>query len=363
MHSWILRRSTHTTAPAVMPRAPHAAPRTLITTALLAMFLAPLLRAQTHDRVRVVGSSTLFPFAAAVAEVFGRQGRWKTPIVESTGTGGGFKLFCKGLGADTPDITDASRPMTDTERQTCAANGVGPVIGIRVGSDGIIIASSKRSPPMNLTREQLYRAVAKAVAAGGHLVANPYRRWSEIDPGLPDWPIRILGPAPNHGTRDAFAALAMAPPCERHAEVRALSKEEQKIACQTVREDGAWIDVAGDYGALLGRLANAPQTIAVLTFSYLDQNRDAIQAARIDGVAPTFQSIGAWTYPLSRPLFLYVKKKHVGVVPGLAEFVQEFVSDRAAGAQGYLVDKGLGPLPKGFLEVERAKAMRLAAPR
>ena len=319
--------------------------------------------AQSRDRVRVVGSSTVYPFATTVAEVFGRSGRWKTPIVESTGTGGGFKLFCKGAGVATADITDASRPMTDGERQSCARNGVGPVIGIRIGSDGIIIASKIGGDPLALTRDQLFRAVAKTVPLSGALVANPYHRWNEIDPRLPNRPISILGPAPNHGTRDAFAALAMAPPCERHTEVRRLSKEEQHIACQRVREDGVWIDVAGDYQLMLGKLANDPQAVAVLTFAYLDQNRNTIQAARIDGVAPTFQSIGAWTYPLSRPLFLYVKQRHVGYIPGLAEYVQEFVSDRAAGTQGYLIDKGLGPLPAGFLAVERAKAARLSAPR
>ncbi len=317
--------------------------------------------AQTRNRVMVVGSSTLFPFATAVAEAFGRQGKWKTPVVESTGTGGGFQLFCKGVGIETPDITDASRPMSDAERQTCAQNGVGPLVALRVGADGILVASSRTSAHFDLTREQLYRAVAKTVPVGGKLVPNPYRRWRDISPTLPDRPISVLGPAPNHGTRDAFAALAMAPPCERLAEIRILSKDEQKRVCQTVREDGAWIDVTGDYALLLGKLANDPAVVAVLPFSYLRQNGDKIQASSIDGVVPTLQSIAAWTYPLARPLLIYIKKAHVAVVPGLAEFVQEFVSERAAGVDGYLADRGLGSLPSAWLEVERGKARALNA--
>ena len=172
---------------------------------------------------------------------------------------------------------------------------------------------------------------------------------------LSNQPIILYGPAPNHGIRDAFAALAMAPPCERLAPIRQLSRQEQQQACQQVREDGVWIDVAGDYRAMLTRIAGDPHAVAVLTFSYLNQNRDVIQAARIEGIEPAFETIGAWTYPLSRPLFLYVKQAHVGLIPGLAEYVQEFTSERAAGARGYLVDKGLGPLPEGFLRAERAK--------
>jgi phosphate transport system substrate-binding protein len=317
--------------------------------------------AQTRNRVMVVGSSTLFPFATAVAEAFGRQGKWKTPVVESTGTGGGFQLFCKGVGIDTPDMTDASRPISDAERLSCAKNGVGALVALRIGADGILVASSRASARFDVTREQLYRAVAKTVPVGGKLVPNPYRRWRDISPALPDRPISLLGPAPNHGTRDAFAALAMAPPCERLPEIRMLSKDEQKRVCQTVREDGAWIDVTGDYALLLGKLANDPAVVAVLPFSYLRQNGDKIQAASIDGVAPTLQSIAAWTYPLARPLMIYIKKAHVGVVPGLAEFVQEFVSERAAGADGYLADRGLGPLPSAWLEVERGKARALSA--
>ncbi len=329
--------------------------------ALASAVTPPGASAASRDHVTVVGSSTVFPFATAVAESFGRGGRWKTPVVESTGTGGGFKLFCSGIGIDTPDVNAASRPMTDGEAAICAANGVGAIEGLRIGSDGIVLAMSRQAAPFEVTREQLYRAVAKTIPLGGRLVANPYRRWREIDPALPDRPIAILGPAPNHGTRDAWVALVMIPACEKFPEIKALSWQERRRACQPVREDGVWTDVAGDYGVLLGKLVNDPGAVAVFTFSYLDQNRDKIQAAKVDGVAPSRESITAAAYPISRPLFIYVKTAHVAAVAGLAEFVQEFVSDKAAGPEGYLADKGLTPMPKAALESERAKARALAA--
>jgi phosphate transport system substrate-binding protein len=300
---------------------------------------------------------------AQLAETFGRQGRWKTPVVESTGTGGGFKLFCSGVGIDTPDVNTASRPITDGEQETCAKNGVTGIQGLRIGSDGIVIATSTRASHFDVTREQLFRAVAKTLPVGGQFVSNPYRRWSEVDPKLPDRPISVLGPAPNHGTRDAFVALVMIPACEKYPEIKALSPERRKRACQLVREDGAWTDVSGDYAVLMGKLINDPTAVGVFTFSYLDQNRDKIQAAKVDGVAPTVESIASANYPVSRPLFIYVKTAHVAAVPGLAEFIQEFVSDKAAGPEGYLVDKGLTPMPKAALEFERGKAKALAAQR
>jgi phosphate transport system substrate-binding protein len=315
--------------------------------------------AQSRDYVRVVGSSTLFPFTATVAETFGRQGRFKTPVVESVGTGTGFRLFCSGIGAATPDITDASRPIAAPESADCARNGVGKVVGIRVGLDGMLLVNARNAPTFALTREQLFLAVAKTIPLKGRLIPNPYRRWNEISPRLPDLPISIYGPAPNHGTRDAFVALALMPACERFDVIRALSVADRQRHCQTVREDGAWIDVTGDYAVLFTRLVENPRALGVLGFSWFERNRDRIKAASIDGVLPTAESIGAWTYPLSRPLFIYVKQAHVGLIPGLAEFVQEFVSDGAIGPRGYLVERGLMPLPAAWLQVERAKAKRL----
>ena len=317
--------------------------------------------AQARDTLSIVGSSTVYPFSTAVAENFGKGGRFKTPVVESTGTGSGFKLFCAGAGLQTPDISNASRPITASELATCAANGVAAVDEIRIGYDGIILASVAKAKQINVTLPQLWRATAKLVPVGGKWVPNPYKRWNEIDAKLPNKPIHIYGPAPNHGTRDAFVELVMDPSCRAAPEFALVAKDEQKKTCQVVREDGEWTDVSEDYGLIMGKLAGDAQAMAIFTFSYLDQNRDKIRAATVEGVAATLATISSAKYPISRPLFIYVKRGHIGVVPGLAEYVQEFVSARAAGADGYVVEKGLIPMPrKEFLE-QQAKAKALSS--
>jgi len=318
--------------------------------AALCVLATTTAHADGRDRVRTVGSSTVFPFASAVAEAFGRTGRWKTPIIESTGTGGGFKLFCSRAGLDAADINDASRPMTDRERQACSEHGVAEVTALRIGYDGIVVARSRRPAQFEFTRSQLYNALARKVVFNGRLVDNPYRHWSDIDPRLPKWPISVLGPAPNHGTRDALVALVMVPACEVLPQIRALP-----------REDGAWTDMPGDYSLLVNKLVGNPDAVGIFALAHPDQNRDRIQAARVDGIAPTSASIAAWRYPMSRPVFVYLKTAHVGAVPGLLEFVREFVSERAAGREGYLVEKGLTPLPEPWLAVERAKVEGVAA--
>jgi phosphate transport system substrate-binding protein len=328
----------------------------LIVGSLLASLMA---FAQARDMVTVVGSSTVYPFSSAVAENFGKNGRFKTPIVESTGTGGGFKLFCSGAALQTPDINNASRPITDGEKEACAKNGVAKVDEIRVGYDGIILAGGAKSKGFDISLNQLWRASAKQVPVGGKWVANPYKRWRDIDPKLPNKAILLYGPAPNHGTRDAFVELVMDPSCQHSAEYASIAKEDQKKTCQVVREDGAWTDVSEDYGLIMGKLAADEQAMAIFTFSYLDQNRDKIRAATINGVAASLATISSGQYPISRPLFIYVKQAHVGVVPGLAEFVQEFVSARAAGPDGYLADKGLIPMPPKELLVQQALAKAL----
>jgi phosphate transport system substrate-binding protein len=314
---------------------------------------------QARDNVRVVGSSTVYPFASAVAENLGRTGKVKTPVVESTGTGGGFKLFCAGVGIDTPDVNDASRPMTDGERADCAKNGVGEVDEIRIGYDGIILGSSTKDRGFDVTLAQLWRATAARVPVGGQWVANPYRTWHDVDAGLPAEPIRIYGPATNHGTRDAFVELVMEPSCDAAPEIAAVPKDQRKKLCSQVREDGAWTDVSEDYALIMGKLAADPQARAVFTFSYLDQNRDRIRAAKVNGVEASLETISSGRYPVSRPLFVYVKRAHVGQVPGLVEFVREFVSPRAAGTDGYLADKGLIPLPAAELKAQQATVARI----
>ena len=310
--------------------------------------------AESRDQIKIVGSSTVFPFSTTVAERFGKGGKFKAPVVESTGTGGGFKIFCGGTGVDTPDINDASRPITDGEKASCAQNGVTGIDEFTIGYDGIILASGSKDAVFNITLEQLWRATAKTVPVGGKLVDNPYKRWSDIDAKLPKLPILIFGPAPNHGTRDAFVELVMDPVCKKAPEVAALGKDEQKKVCAIIREDQVWIDVSEDYGLVMGKLASNPKAMAIFTFSYLDQNRNKIHAATVGGVTASLETIASGQYPVSRPLFIYVKRAHVNDIPGIVEFVTEYLSERAAGADGYLADKGLIPLPKAALLKQRA---------
>jgi phosphate transport system substrate-binding protein len=326
---------------------------------VLALAAAPAL-GQTRDHIQIAGSSTVYPFSTTVAEQFGKGGKFRSPVVESTGTGGGFKLFCSGVGTNTSDINDASRPITDSERATCAQNGVTDITEITIGYDGIILAGSAKSPGFNVTLAQLWRAVGKTVPVNGAWVANPYKNWQDIDKSLPNRPISVFGPAPNHGTRDAFVELVMDPACSATPEAKALSADDRKKACSQVREDGRWTDVSEDYALIMGKLAGDPQALGAFTFYYLDQNRDKIRACTVEGVAPSLDSIASHKYPISRPLFIYVKKAHVGIIPGLAEFAQEFVSNRAAGADGYLADKGLIPLPKADLVKQQAIAKSLS---
>lgn len=339
-------------------------PRTVACLALAVLTLcATGASAQARDHVQVVGSSTVYPFSSAVAENLGRTSRFHTPVVESTGTGGGFKLFCGGIGPAYPDVNDASRPITDAERLACEQHGVRQIAELRVGYDGIILAGPIQSAQVDVTLEQLWRATAKTVPVNGKWVANPYRRWSDVDPKLPPTPIRVYGPAPNHGTRDAFVELVLEPSCRHAPEHASLAKDDEKRICQTVREDGAWTDVSEDYALVVGKLAGDPDAKAIFTFSYLDQNRDRIRAATIAGVGASLETISSGRYPLSRPLFVYLKRQHVGTIPGLAEFAREFVSDRAAGADGYLADKGLIPMPAAERKRQQSLANALAARR
>ena len=265
------------------------------------------------------------------------------------------------MGPANIDIANASRPIKDAEKEACAKAGVTDIAEVRIGYDGIVIATNKDAKGFDVSLEQIYRAVARTVPVGGKMVANPYKLWSDIDPALPKQAISVLGPATTHGTRDAFRELVLEKACDKFAEVKALPEEEKKKACQTVREDGAWTDVAQDYSVIMGKLRNDKNLVAVLTFSYVDQNRDKIRAAKVEGVAPSLETISSGKYPMSRPLFIYVKQAHIGVIPGLGEFVTEFVSDKAAGKDGYLVDKGLIPAPTKELKATQAAVKALVA--
>ena len=318
--------------------------------------LAVAAPATAREQIRIVGSSTVFPFATAVAERFGRTTAFKTPVVESTGTGGGFKLFCAGVGAGHPDIANASRAIKESEAKSCAENGVTEITEVKIGYDGIVIANAKNAPALNLTVAQVWQALAKSVPVNGRMAANPYKMWSDIDPSLPAEKIEVFGPPPTSGTRDAFVELVLDKGCAAFAEVEALDADAKKAACQTVREDGAFIEAGENDNLIVQKLEANPRSLGVFGFSFLDQNADKLQGSAIAGVAPTFEAIADGSYPVSRPLFIYVKNAHVGAVPGIADYVAEFVSERAAGEDGYLADKGLIPLP----EAERKEVMHRA---
>jgi phosphate transport system substrate-binding protein len=328
--------------------------------ALAALILAA--PASARDQIRIVGSSTVFPFSTAVAEAFGRAGGFKTPVVESTGTGGGLQLFCSGAGLDTPDVANASRRIKPAELDTCRKNGVGEVVEVKIGYDGIVLASSKAAAPLDLTKEQVYLALAKQVPVDGKLTANPYKRWSDVAPGLPDQKIEVLGPPPTSGTRDAFVELALEGGAAGFPMLKALADQDEKAfkaVAHAIREDGAYVEAGENDNLIVQKLQANPSALGVFGFSFLDQNADKIQGNRIGGVEPTFENIAEGTYGISRSLFFYVKKAHVGKVPGLKEFIAEFTSDAAAGEDGYLADKGLIPLPDDERTRVRASAQAL----
>ncbi len=321
--------------------------------------------AEARDRIRIVGSSTVFPFAAKVVEQFGRATRFKTPVIESTGSGGGLKLFCAGIGVRYPDIANASRRIKKSEIDRCAGNGVKEIIEVRIGYDGIVIASSKKGPQMKLSKRQIYLALAKTVPAdetGEKLIDNPYRKWSDIDKSLPDTKIEVLGPPPTSGTRDAFVELAMEGGCKKFRAIKAMrkkAKQRYKAVCHGIREDGAFVAAGENDNLIVQKLVANPDAFGVFGFGFLDQNADRIRGAAVDGVEPTFENIADGTYGVSRSLYFYVKKAHVGVIPGIKEYVRAFTSDRASGPEGYLVDTGLIPMPDAERRKIRATAMSL----
>jgi len=300
--------------------------------------------AAARDQIQIVGSSTVFPFTTAVAEKLGQGGKFKTPVVESTGTGGGIKLFCGGVGENTPDFSNASRAIKDKELETCKANGVTPV-EVKVGFDGIVLANSKAGAAIDLTKEQVFKALAKNVAVDGKVVANPYVNWADIDASLPATKIEVLGPPPTSGTRDAFVELVMDAACQE--EVKAANEK----GCGEIREDGAYVEAGENDNLIVQKLEANPSAFGIFGFSFLDQNADKLQGHKVDGVEPTFENIASGDYKVSRSLYIYAKKEHVGVIPGMEEFIAEYTSDAAWGPEGYLADKGLIPLP----DAERAK--------
>jgi len=310
--------------------------------------------AQARDQIQIVGSSTVFPFSTAVAETFGQSTEFKTPVVESTGSGGGMKLFCAGVGVQTPDVTNASRRIKAKEFKACTENGVTP-IEVKVGFDGIVLGSAKGGVSLSLTRENIYNALAKTIVKDGKTVANTNMNWSDVDPSLPSVKIEVLGPPPTSGTRDAFVELVMEKACPEAVEAMA----EKGKACTEIREDGAFIEAGENDNLIVQKLEANTNAVGIFGFSFLDQNSDKLQGATVGGNAPTFEKIAAGDYPISRSLYFYVKKEHVGVIPGLEAFVAEFTKEGTWGDDGYLAEKGLIPLPKADRDTIGAAAASL----
>jgi len=349
-------------------------------------------QAANRDLVSIVGSSTVYPFATVVAERFGRGTKFKSPKIEATGTGGGLKLFCSGLGATTPDITNASRRIKQSEYDDCQANGVTEVVEVLVGYDGIAIANSREAPVLDLSLKDLYTALAKDVPGpDGKLIANPNQTWTDVNPALPDVEIEVLGPPPTSGTRDAFAELAMAGGAKGYPELENLfglaadQVDEIKAAmarlgmapaiydalvaskgkapkgedifvtvAYAVREDGIYIEAGENDNLIVQKLEANPDAVGVFGYSFLEENGDKVHGSRVDGVVPTFDTISSGDYPVSRPLYFYIKGAHVGKIPGIQEYAMEFTSNKAMGEDGYLPERGLIPLSEEAIKQTQA---------
>ncbi len=363
---------------------------------VIAATVANVSIASARDTISVVGSSTVYPFATVVAERFGKSSDFKAPKVESTGSGGGLKLFCKGVGAANPDVTNASRRIKSSEFEQCQKNGVKEIVEVLIGFDGIVLANAKGAEPMELTRKDIYMALAKMVPGpDGKLIENPNKTWKDVNPALPASKIEVLGPPPTSGTRDAFAELALEGGARQVKDIaklrklkakqadeiaalvkklgaeaawaaavkkkgeKAKGKDVVKIIGRSVREDGAYIEAGENDNLIVNKLAANPSALGIFGFSFLDQNSDKVQGSVIDGIAPTFDAIAGGEYKVSRPLYFYVKKAHIGVIPGLEEYLNAFVNEDVIGPDGYLIDKGLIPLDDDKYEAMASAAKGL----
>jgi len=319
--------------------------KTLTAIAVLALTTGA---AAAQERIAIVGSSTVFPFSTTVAEHFGKNTDFQTPVVESTGSGGGLKLFCAGAGSDTPDITNASRRIKASEVERCAENGVTEITEVKIGYDGIVMANSVDAPRFELSLRDVFLALAANVPDGnGGTTPNPYTTWNEVNPDLPAINIEVMGPPPTSGTRDAFAELAMEGGCKTFDWIADLKKEDKsayKALCHTVREDGAYIEAGENDNLIVQKLATNPNALGVFGYSFLEENSDVVQGSIVNGVAPEFEAIASGEYPVSRSLYFYVKNAHVSEVPGIAEYVAEFTNEDTWGEFGYLAEKGLIPM-------------------
>jgi len=371
----------------------------LVNAVTVAAFIggAATVQGAARDNISIVGSSTVYPFATVVAERFGRSTNFKTPKIESTGSGGGLKLFCKGVGANTPDITNSSRRIKKSEYDDCQSNGVTEIVEVLVGFDGIALANAKSAPVFKMSLKDVYLALAKDIPGpDGKLIANPNKTWKDVNPSLPAINIEVLGPPPTSGTRDAFAELAMGGGAKKIVDLKTLyglsadqvdelkaamaklglpegvytaleekngkapkGKDLFKTVAYAIREDGAYIEAGENDNLIVQKLDANPNAIGIFGFSFLEENGDKVHGSEIDGVIPTFDSISSGDYPVSRPLYFYIKRAHVGKIPGIQEYAVEFTSEKAMGEDGYLIDKGLIPLSEDELQQVEADVKAL----
>lgn len=310
--------------------------------------------------MRAVGSSTVYPFAKAVAERVSRANpRLGTPVIESTGTGGGLKLFCAGVGERFPDVANASRRMKASEAKACAANGVSKITEIQVGIDGIALATAKGSPLQNVTTRDVYAALAKTPWGK----PNRARTWKDVNARLPALPIRVYGPPPTSGTRDALGELIMTAGCETNGAMAALKKTNEnkyKAICTGMREDGAFIEAGENDNLIVQKLAANPGTVGIFGYSYLEENTNRLRGIAINGVNPTYDAISSFKYPGARPLYVYVKNAHAGAIPAVRAFVAEFTKESAFGPKGYLRGAGLIAAPNNVRARSQQAARNLA---
>jgi phosphate transport system substrate-binding protein len=337
----------------------------LLTCAVAAACAASLLPSSAlagpRDGIRIVGSSTMYRMTSHVAESFGHSHKLPTPVVESTGTGGGFQLFCGGIGDPYPDVATASRLITPAEQAACASHDVEDVQEYAVGTGGLVVANAANGRVFNLTRKHIWLALAETVPVDGKLVANPYKIWSEIDPTLPQLPILIYGPPPTSGPRDALVGMVLEPTCLPDPTIQALPQDQQRQVCFKLREDGAYVE-AGEYDDnLLRRVAANPNAVGIIGFHVLTED-PSIKAASVDGILPTVVSIVSGHYPLVRNLYIYVKGDHLSRIPGLADFVRLYTSEQMIGPEGELTDNGLVPLPVHIRKASQEKAATLESP-
>lgn len=321
---------------------------------------ASLFKNSSRNYISTVGSSTVYPFTAAIAEKFGRQKKFRTPTVESTGTGGGFKLFCSGIGFEFPDFSNASRKIEASELTKCAENNIKNIGEIKIGYDGIVLANSIAGKKFHLTREQIFLALAEKIPHNGQLINNPFRKWSEIDHRLPAIEIRVYGPPSTSGTRDAFVELVLEKACANLPTFVAAypDKKVRQKKCHTIRSDEVFIEAGENDNLILQKLRNDKDAFGIFGFSFLEENKNSIQAATIENIEPAFETIINNKYSVSRPLFIYFKREHFDLAPGMKEFIREIVSKDTLGADGYLVQKGLIPLSDSELNQLRSETLK-----